>query len=91
MKKPKVDIYQSDIDGAWIVHIDTDPDGECDHRGPKPLRVYINDGETVYENPTHRVLCTICKRLCSGDLAHLHQGEWVGDECCWDERLRMSE
>jgi hypothetical protein len=33
-------------------------------------------------------------RLCGTDnpqcLAHLHQGDWIG-ECCWTETLRASE
>jgi len=35
--------------------------------------------------------CSLCRKLCDGVLAHRHQGEWIGDECCWDERLRASE
>ncbi len=51
MNAPTVDIYQAE-DGAWVVHIDTDEAGECTELGPRPLRVYINDGTPgVYENP----------------------------------------
>lgn len=38
-----------------------------------------------------RVRCKFCGRLVPGRTAHLHQGGWVGDECCWDERLRSTE
>jgi len=37
------------------------------------------------------VVCSVCKQPCNKAAAHLHQGEWIGDECCWDERLRASE
>ena len=35
--------------------------------------------------------CSLCHKECIARLAHLHQDEWIGDECCWDERLRMTE
>lgn len=39
-----VDIYRSSIDGAVVVHIDTEEDKlPCDTLGPTGLRVYIND------------------------------------------------
>ena len=37
------------------------------------------------------VRCSLCGKQCSMKTAHLHQAEWIGDECCWDERLRASE
>ena len=37
------------------------------------------------------VTCAICHRACCAKTAHLHSGQWIGDECCWDERLRASE
>ena len=37
------------------------------------------------------VPCSICGNHCLKKTAHLHQGKWIGDECCWDERLRASE
>ena len=36
------------------------------------------------------VACKFCGRAAYAHIAHLHQGGWVG-ECCWDERLRMTE
>ncbi len=52
MNKPTIDIYQG-IDGAWVVHVDTDAEGgQVNAKGPCPLRVYINDG-VVYENPKY--------------------------------------
>lgn len=40
---------------------------------------------------TPQVLCSICHEYCDANQAHVHNGEWIGDECCWDERLRASE
>ena len=36
------------------------------------------------------VYCSICHKLTDALTAHLHQEEWIGEEC-WDERLRASE
>lgn len=36
------------------------------------------------------VACKFCKKEANIQTAHLHQGEYVG-ECCWDERLRITE
>jgi hypothetical protein len=35
--------------------------------------------------------CSVCGKCCDPSTAHLHQGKWIGDECCWDERLKSSE
>lgn len=35
--------------------------------------------------------CSLCGNPCDARKAHLHQGRLIGDECCWDERLRASE
>ena len=37
------------------------------------------------------VQCSVCKQWVDPKKAHRHQGGWIGDECCWDERLRSSE
>jgi len=49
-KPPTFDVYRSEIDGTWVVHVQTDGIGE-DEKGPF-IRVYIND-DNVYENPVH--------------------------------------
>lgn len=36
-------------------------------------------------------ICKFCNRHCPPATAHRHQEGWVGDECCWDERLRSTE
>jgi hypothetical protein len=37
------------------------------------------------------VTCSICGKPCAQPTAHLHQDGWIGDECCWDDRLYSSE
>lgn len=37
------------------------------------------------------VTCSICGKRALKRTAHLHQNEWIGDECCWDDRLHASE
>lgn len=37
------------------------------------------------------VECSLCGNPCLIRTAHYHQNDWIGDECCWDERLRASE
>jgi len=37
------------------------------------------------------VTCKFCRKRVPAATAHLHWGEWVGDECCWDERLKSTE
>lgn len=39
----------------------------------------------------HSVMCCLCGELCDSRTAHLHRGRWIGNECCWDERLRATE
>lgn len=51
---------------------------ECDHRMDK----------TLLHAPT--VKCKFCHNTTLAATAHLHQGAWVGDLCCWDERLRTT-
>jgi hypothetical protein len=40
---------------------------------------------------TPETTCSICGKPCDGNKAHLHQGAYIGDECCWDDRLKSSE
>lgn len=49
--KPTFDVYFSEVDGTCVVHIDTEGMPEND-MGPI-MRVYINDGDSVYENPRY--------------------------------------
>lgn len=40
---------------------------------------------------TYQVKCSLCHLPCLRELAHLHQGKWVCDGRCWDDRLKCSE
>jgi hypothetical protein len=42
----------------------------------------------VYQN---QMKCDMCGQSILTNTAHLHQGKYIGDECCWDERLRTTE
>ena len=59
--------------------------GCAEYVGKELLRQF----KTVTDKST--VTCTICGKDCAAATAHLHQGQWIGDECCWDDRLRASE
>lgn len=37
------------------------------------------------------VECSSCHKPVPRRTAHLHQEKYIGDECCWDERLRTTE
>lgn len=52
------------------------------------------DAEEEFEenfDDTDYVICHLCHCPAPAETAHLHQEEWIGDDCCWDERLRSSE
>lgn len=51
---------------------------KCDHRWREP------DLEDT-------VTCKFCHEQVPARTAHRHDGGYVGDECCWDERLRATE
>ena len=35
--------------------------------------------------------CALCGEKCEAAKAHAHHGWTIGDECCWDDRLRSVE
>lgn len=37
------------------------------------------------------VTCVLCGQQAQASRARPHRDAWVGDECCWDERLRATE
>ena len=37
------------------------------------------------------VTCLICQKQVPGSTAHRYQDAYVGDACCWDDRLKASE
>ena len=50
--------------------------------------IFVRSIEKTKQNQFVR--CKFCNNQIPNDIAHLHQGSWVG-ECCWDERLRTTE
>jgi hypothetical protein len=38
-----------------------------------------------------KIICALCGEPAPAVTAHLHAMGWVGDDCCWDERLRSTE
>jgi len=54
-----------------------------------------NYSEIVGVEPTgferRLVDCKFCGNEVDADTAHVHGKGWVGDDCCWDERLRATE
>ena len=52
---------------------------------------WLDKFEVLGTREVKTVTCSLCGNECSAAKAHLHQDKWVGDECCWDERLRASE
>ncbi len=63
----------------------TDMDEQTDAAHDEIERQLLDDGHIP------SVTCCICHQRCNAKTAHIHQDEWIGDECCWDERLRGSE
>lgn len=48
--------------------------------------------EIIYETfEVATVRCSVCHSNVPEITAHLHQGERIGDVCCWTEQLRGSE
>lgn len=43
------------------------------------------------DNAVSLVQCSVCGKQTSAESAHIHQDSYIGDNCCWDERLRASE
>jgi hypothetical protein len=71
---------------------DTSNETISTNRMDKVIRIeYIISKIRAFNNKAESIKCSICGNLCNTKAAHLHQGEYIGDECCWDERLRSSE
>jgi hypothetical protein len=65
----------------------------ADNRGRVRIlnKVFDDDEGARCAEVDETVTCKLCKRPTLAATAHLHEGEYVGDDCCWDERLRGSE
>jgi len=63
-----------------------------DEEGVKLTGTEILDAEgaEVEVEEEETTTCKFCRKETPVKTAHLHQGEYVG-ECCWDERLRVTE
>jgi len=57
-----------------------------DHIDEKYCSEYCAEKASIFS-----VECSLCGGLCDAKTAHLHQDGYIGDECCWDERLKSSE
>lgn len=68
--------------------------------------IVLTEDESFDEYPTDAQIATVLTdqgvdveletcRFCHGQVlratAHRHGSSWVGDSCCWDERLRATE
>jgi hypothetical protein len=42
---------------------------------------------SMNRNEHGNVFCKFCLQAVPASLARLHEGEWVGEECCWREQL----
>ena len=61
----------------------------------------VSTPQTIDPNPlttlrtprdhSETVCCKFCQRQVPAHMAHWHDDGYVGDACCWDERLRASE
>lgn len=38
-----------------------------------------------------RVKCKFCGKQVPKRTAHRHDGKWIGNDCCWDDRLKTTE
>ena len=56
-----------------------------------PAKLEALRTEGLLDNDVKAVFCKICQKLCLRRTAHRHHNGWIGDECCWDPRLRASE
>lgn len=52
---------------------------------------WIDENVEVEGDEDEVVVCSFCDEECDPKTAHMHQGEYIGHECCWDERLKASE
>uniref|UniRef100_A0A6M3IMI3 Uncharacterized protein n=1 Tax=viral metagenome TaxID=1070528 RepID=A0A6M3IMI3_9ZZZZ len=54
-------------------------------------QIESNETEKSAKSKKLTVDCCLCGNPCDAVMAHYHQKKYIGDECCWDERLRSSE
>lgn len=66
---------------------------ECERCGRRLTEDDVGGGRCLECGMTIMPLvhCKFCGREVPQATAHRHRDAWVGDECCWDERLRVTE
>ena len=74
---------------TWLRHNNETAVESLDGNGGSPSKEQILEALVAlrYVAPEATVTCSVCGEQCSARLAHQHKGEWIGDECCWEERL----
>jgi len=61
------------------------------YHGIQHLQIKVTGDPALVAENIDTVVCKFCHKNVPGATAHLHEGEYVGDDCCWDERLRATE
>jgi hypothetical protein len=85
------DLLDCDAIAVAAVKASTDLDEQTE-AAYEEIELQLNEkGIIISEGNDLFTTCSICKEQCLSRFAHLHQGEWIGDGCCWDERLHSSE
>jgi len=88
------DLQEAD-DGSYEFTGTTDFDTQTDLvDGEGREKLVCHNGHEFWSRPladSDFVACHLCWHEVPVKTAHLHNGKWIGDACCWDERLRASE
>jgi hypothetical protein len=79
--------YQNDSCLDFFIDVNGNLCAELDIGG---AFLFTDEGKWI-EIDDPRVACSMCGKKVQVLTAHLHQGKYIGDECCWDERLRTTE
>jgi hypothetical protein len=87
----RVGVYSEDLTagGVTVADLATMFHGDVRLTAAMILRALSRDNNPSSQ-PT-AVLCKFCGQPCPIGDAHRHDGGWVGDACCWDERLRATD
>jgi hypothetical protein len=83
--------HHPDVERLWVnVTAPVTPKNIASIYGPLAAPDCTN--YTVAQRRTaFEVECSVCHLPCLGTSAHLHQGKWICQERCWDNRLKASE
>ena len=66
--------------GRWPVRVSSYDEGKG------KLRIFW-----IGRGSVNTVTCKFCHKPVDALTAHWHDGDWVGDACCWTEQLRTTE